>query len=97
MGEITEFDIFCIALWHKRWRIFIMIAMLFGMMFVFNLEQVHRPKAKLSDNTAPTTMGYQEPRDVKIREVKKLDREAVFAKNKQQTEAAKEAFKKLED
>jgi hypothetical protein len=95
--KATDFKIFWLAFWNRRWRIFIMIVILFGMVFVFNLEQVHRPKNVLTDNVAPTTMGYDEPRTIVIKEVKPLDREAAYEQNKQQNKAAKEAFKKLEN
>jgi len=97
MGKVIEFNTFGLSVWNRRWRIFIMIVILIGGLFVFNLEQVHRPKNNLSINTAPTTMGYQEPRTITVKAVIPLDREAAFAKNKKQNEAAKEAFKKLEN
>ncbi len=97
IGEHAELDALGLALWNRRWRAFILIVIFFGMVFVFNLEQVHRPKNNLSNSTAPTTMGYQEPRNITVRVVKKLDSEAAYAKNKDQNKAAKKAFKEMEE
>jgi len=96
MGNYIDFDMFGLALWNRRWRAFIMIVIFFGMVFMFNLEQVHRPKNKLSDHTEATTMGYEDTRDIIIRKTTELDREIIYAENKEQAETAKKAFKRLE-
>jgi hypothetical protein len=92
----TNINMFWIAVWNNKWNIYILIVIIGCTMFVFNLESVYRPKSVLNTVTEPITMGYDEPYIIHIKVAEKLDREAIFAKNKQQNEAAKEAFRKLE-